>query len=178
MRRGIRFSIAGLVVAGLSLAAGSAWSQKPEAPKPEAKPEATPADTGKHILITPKAIEWADAPPVLPPGAKMAVIEGKPSEPGPFTIRAKFPAGYRIPPHWHPADEHVTVISGTFRMGLGEKFDEKALHDLPVGGFAVMAKGTRHFAMTKGPTIVQIHGIGPWGLTYVNLADDPRQAKK
>jgi quercetin dioxygenase-like cupin family protein len=179
MSRGIRFSITGLVVTTVALAAGSAWSQKPEAAKPEAaKPEAPPPDTGKHILITPTAVQWGDAPPALPPGAKMAVVEGKPSDPGPFTIRAKFPAGYRIPPHWHPGDEHVTVISGTFRMGLGEKFDEKALHDLPVGGFAVMAKGTRHFAMTKGPTIVQIHGIGPWGLTYVNPADDPRLAKK
>jgi quercetin dioxygenase-like cupin family protein len=174
MSRGIRFTVAGLFATALALAGGSAWSQKPEA----AKPEAAPVDTGKHIMITPATVQWGDAPPSLPAGAKMAVVEGNPSDPGPFTIRAKFPAGYRIPPHWHPADEHVTVLSGTFRMGLGEKFDEKALHDLPAGGFAVMAKGTRHFAMARTATVLQIHGIGPWGLTYVNPADDPRLAKK
>jgi quercetin dioxygenase-like cupin family protein len=174
MSRGTRYSIAGLAVAVAALTAGSAWSQKPEG----AKAEPAPADTGKHVMITPSAVQWGDAPPAFPPGAKAAVLEGNPAEPGPFTIRAKFPAGYKIMPHWHPGDEHVTVLSGSFRMGLGEKFDEKALHDLPVGGFAVMAKGTRHFAAAKTATVLQIHGIGPWGLTYVNPADDPRLAKK
>jgi quercetin dioxygenase-like cupin family protein len=168
MSKTIRFLVASLIVAVVALTAGTVWSQKPEAP---------PADTGGHILVTPTDLKWIDSPS-LPPGAKMALVEGKPTEPGPFTIRAKFPAGYRIPPHWHPADEHVTVLSGSFRMGLGEKFDEKALHELPAGGFAVMAKGTRHFAMAKSATIVQLHGIGPWGINYVNPADDPRQAKK
>jgi quercetin dioxygenase-like cupin family protein len=176
MSKSLRFTAAGLVAVPLALAAGVAWSQKPE-PKPEpGKAEAPPADTGKHILVTPSAIQWADGPPSLPPGAKAAVVEGKPNEPGLFTMRVKLPANYKIPPHWHPADEHVTVLSGSFRMGVGEKFDEKALHDLPVGGFAVMAKGTRHFAMSKGVTVLQLHGIGPWGINYVNPADDPRQA--
>lgn len=173
MCKSLRFTIAGLTAITAALAAGNAWSQKPEA----AKVEAPPADTGKHILVLPAAMQWTDAPPALPAGAKVAVLEGKPSDPGPFTMRIKLPANYKIPPHWHPGDEHVTVISGSFRMGLGEKFDEKALHDLPVGGFAVMAKGTRHFAATKGAVVVQVHGIGPWGITYVNPADDPRQGK-
>jgi quercetin dioxygenase-like cupin family protein len=174
MSNGIRFTISSLIVLGVALTASSAWSQKPEAPKPEAPPP----DSGKHIMLPPAAVQWGPAPPTLPAGAQVAVIEGKPTDPGPFTMRIKFPAGYKIQPHWHPGDEHVTVISGTFRMGLGEKFDEKALHDLPAGGFAVMNKGTRHFAMTKGATVVQVHGIGPWGINYVNPSDDPRTAKK
>jgi quercetin dioxygenase-like cupin family protein len=161
-------SLAVLPIALLAAGSTHVFSQKAEPP---------PADTGKHILVTPTEITWTDAPPVLPAGAKMAVIEGNPTEPGLFTMRVKFPSGYRIQPHWHPADEHVTVLSGNFRMGLGEKFDEKALHDLPAGGFAVMAKGTRHFAQTKGATIIQVHAMGPWGLHYVNPADDPRQAQ-
>jgi quercetin dioxygenase-like cupin family protein len=143
-----------------------------------AQPSKVTPDTGQHIMITPADIKWKDAPPALPPGAKVAVIEGDPSKPGLFTMRAKLPSGYRIPPHWHPADEHVTVIAGNFRMGLGDKFSEKALHDLSVGGFAVMVQGTRHFAQAEGETIIQVHALGPWGLNYVNPADDPRKAKK
>jgi quercetin dioxygenase-like cupin family protein len=191
----LRIALALAVFSGASVAAVSLRAEKlhgmqagekpghaaPAAPAAPAAggPAATaPADTGAHIMVKPAEITWGDAPPALPPGAKVAVIEGKPSEAGPFTMRVKFPAGYKIAPHWHPADEHVTVLSGNFRMGVGEKFDEKTLKDLPPGGFAVMVKGTRHFAQAKGPTIVQVHGMGPWGLTYVNPGDDPRLAKK
>lgn len=130
-----------------------------------------------HIMITGTELKWAAGPAALPPGAQMAVLEGDPAQPGLFTMRIKVPANYRIPPHWHPADEHVTVISGSLLMGLGEKFDEKGMTELPPGGFAVMAVGTRHFAMTKKETVVQVHAMGPWGINYVNPADDPRQAK-
>jgi quercetin dioxygenase-like cupin family protein len=169
MAKPLRLAVAAVAVLVLSAASARVWSQKGDPP---------PRDTGKHILVTPADIKWTDAPPVLPPGAKVAVIEGNPAEPGLFTMRVQLPSGYRVPPHWHPADEHVTVIAGNFRMGLGETFDEKALHDLPAGGFAVMARGTRHFAQTQGPTIIQVHAMGPWGLNYVNPADDPRKAKK
>ena len=130
-----------------------------------------------HIMMTEPELKWADAPPSLPPGAKLAVLEGDPAQPGPFTMRVKVPANYKVPPHWHPADEHVTVISGSFFMGLGDKFDKKVMKELTPGGFAVMVTGTRHFAMTKKESVVQVHGIGPWGINYVNPADDPRQAK-
>jgi quercetin dioxygenase-like cupin family protein len=128
-----------------------------------------------HLMVKPENVKWTDGPPSIPPGAKFAVIEGDPKVAGLFTMRFWFPAGYKIAPHWHPADEHVTVISGAFLMGLGEKFDNEKLQTLTTGSFAVMATGTRHFAMTKEETVVQLHGMGPWGINYVNPADDPRK---
>lgn len=127
-----------------------------------------------HIMVVPSDLTWKDGPASLPKGVKSAVTEGDPTKPGPFTMRLKFPANYRIPPHWHPAIEHVTVLSGSFSMGLGETFDESKTTRLPVGGFAVMQVGTRHFAFTSEETTVQLHGVGPWGITYVNPKDDPR----
>ena len=131
-----------------------------------------------HILMTAADISWVDAPPVLPVGAKIAVLEGDPSKPGPFTLRLQFPANYKIAPHSHPADEHVTVISGSFARGMGDVFDESKLEELGPGGFAMMQTGANHFAWSKDGAVVQLHGIGPWGLTYVNAADDPRNATK
>lgn len=133
-----------------------------------------PAD---HIMVMPDEITWADAPPSLPPGAKAAVIEGDFKAVGLFTMRLKLPANYMIKPHSHPADEHITVIEGSFYMGVGEKFDEEAAREIPAGGFAVMLTGTRHYAFSKEGCIIQLHGIGPWGITYVNPADDPRNKK-
>ncbi len=164
-----RLTVLAAVLAVLAVAVVLAQEHKTEGKQEAAKPD--------HIMLTGPELKWVDAPPSLPPGAKLAVLEGEPSQPGPFTMRIKAPAGYKVPPHWHPADEHVTVISGSFYMGLGDKFDEKAMKELAPGGFAVMATGTRHFAMTKKETVVQVHGIGPWGINYVNPADDPRQAK-
>lgn len=129
-----------------------------------------------HILVMAKDVDWKDAPAVLPAGAKIAVLEGDPSKPGPFTLRLQFPADYRIAPHVHPADEHVTVISGTFARGMGDTFDSAKLEELGAGGFAMMKTGSSHFAWSKDGGVVQLHGIGPWGLTYVNPADDPRNA--
>ena len=128
-----------------------------------------------HIMVKPENVKWMDGPPSLPPGAKFAVIEGDPKAAGLFTMRLWFPAGFKIPAHWHPADEHITVISGTFLMGLGDKFDSEKLQALPVGSFGVMLTGTKHFAMVKEETTVQLHGMGPWGINYVNPADDPRK---
>ena len=90
-------------------------------------------------------------------------------------MRVMLPAGYRIPPHYHAAVEHVTVIKGTFKVGMGERYDSSAMTALPAGTFAAVQPGTRHFAEAQGETIVQLHGGGPWGLTYVNPADDPRK---
>jgi hypothetical protein len=131
-----------------------------------------------HVMVVPDGLTWGEGPASLPQGAKIAVIEGDPSKEGPFTMRGKLPANYKIPPHSHPGIEHVTVISGAFYMGLGETFDESKATKLPAGGFAVMDIGTKHFAFTKEETIVQIHGIGPWGINYVNPADDPRNKDK
>jgi quercetin dioxygenase-like cupin family protein len=105
----------------------------------------------------------------------MAVLDGDPTKPGLFTVRLQSPAGYKIPPHTHPTAEHVTVISGTMHLGMGEKFDESAGHELPPGGFAVMPKKMAHFAWSTEDTVIQIHGMGPFQINYVNPADDPRK---
>ena len=129
-----------------------------------------------HAMYSPESIAWTDAPASLPKGAHLSVLEGDPAKPGAFTMRLKLPANFRIPPHWHPADEHVTIIQGTLYLGFGESFDEAKLRMIPTGGFSMMATGVRHFARSGNTeTIVQVHGIGPWGINYVNDADDPRK---
>lgn len=128
-----------------------------------------------HIMVTPEEIKWGECPPALPHGAKCAVVEGDMKAANAlFAYRIKMPDNYRISPHFHPADEHLLVISGVFNMGLGDKFDMSATQPMGAGSFMVMPKGTRHFAWTKGETVVQVYAIGPWGLTYVNPKDDPR----
>ncbi|MBX9590189.1 MAG: cupin domain-containing protein [Hyphomonadaceae bacterium] len=130
----------------------------------------------EHRMIMPADLTWADVPS-LPQGAKVAVLEGNMSEAQPFTVRLRFPANYKLPAHWHPAVERVTVLSGTFNMGMGDKLDEAKTMPLTVGAVAIMQPQTRHFAWTKEETVVQLHGTGPWGITYVNEADDPRKKR-
>jgi anti-sigma factor ChrR (cupin superfamily) len=127
-----------------------------------------------HMMATSDELKWVDIPS-LPPGAKLAVIEGPINQAGPVTFRLRLPANYQIPAHWHPAIEHVTVISGTFNMGTGDKLDQTKTRALTAGSVAIMQPKTNHFAWTKDETIVQVHGMGPWGVTYVNPADDPRK---
>jgi quercetin dioxygenase-like cupin family protein len=129
------------------------------------------------MLYTPKAVKWMDGPPSLPTGAKFAVLEGDPTKEGPFTMRLKVPNGYRIPPHTHPKTERVTVISGTFRLGMGETFDASKMEDLPAGTYGFWPAGMKHYAAAKGETVVQLHGVGPWQIHYLNPADDPRNAR-
>lgn len=119
--------------------------------------------------------KWKDGPGSLPPGAKFAVLEGDPGKDGPFVMRLWLPDGFRIPPHWHPKTERITVISGTFHLGMGEKFDQAKTNAMPAGTYGFWNEGMRHFAWAKGDTVLQLHGIGPWTLTYVNPADDPRK---
>ena len=123
-------------------------------------------------------IVWRDGPPSLPKGAQIAVLEGDPSKEGPFVFRVKVPDGYRIPPHTHPKTERVTIISGTFNIGMGEKFDEKATKALPAGTYGFWEAGMKHFVSIKGETVVQFHGMGPWSIQYVDPKDDPRNQKK
>src|SRR5262249_49279337 len=123
------------------------------------------------------ALKWGPAPPVFPAGAKMAVLQGDPSKPELFTVRLEFPAGYTVAPHVHPTDEHITVISGTFLVGMGEKADFTHPLTLPVGGFVTAGANQPHYARAKGVTIVQVSAIGPFALTYVNPADNPQQQK-
>ncbi|MGI9166833.1 MAG: cupin domain-containing protein [Pyrinomonadaceae bacterium] len=137
-----------------------------------------PADGGKPGINLPTEIEWHDGPAFLPAGAKFAVLEGDPTKEGPFVMRIWFPAGFRIQPHWHPKVERVTVLSGTLNLGMGEKFDQSATRKMPAGTYGFWPAGMRHFAWVKRKTTVQLHGTGPWIFTYVNPADDPRNAKK
>jgi hypothetical protein len=132
------------------------------------------ASVASAIAVVREQIDWKPPPPTLQPGARVAVIEGDPSVAGKlFTLRLLMPDGYRIAPHWHFADEHVTVISGTFRLGHGDTFDTAAMDTLPAGGFAVLPARHHHFALAQGETEVQLHAIGPWKLIYVNPEDDP-----
>jgi quercetin dioxygenase-like cupin family protein len=137
--------------------------------------QAPTASSRQAIVVATGTETWGPAPAILPPGAELAVLEGDPTKTGPYTMRLRMADGYRIPPHFHPADEHVTVLSGTFMVGMGERFDGTALKTLPAGTFGMIPTGMRHFAQAKGATVLQLHGIGPWGLTYVNPADAPKQ---
>lgn len=132
------------------------------------------AESAHHMMVTPDELKWADVPSV-PSGAKVAVIEGPLNEAVPITFRLKFPTDYKLPAHWHPGIEHVTVISGAFNMGTGDKLDASKTKPLSAGSIAIMQPKTTHFAWTKEETIVQVHGVGPWAINYVNLADDPRK---
>src|SRR5262245_13078792 len=167
------------IVALVLLAAASLSSAQGDKDKVK-KAQAAPGKAQQsHTMITPNDVKWGPVPPALPSGAQIAVLSGDPSKAGPFTIRLKAPGGYKIMPHWHPTDENVTVLEGTFVMGVGEKFDEAAAHEMPAGSFVRMSKGTRHYAMAKGETVVQVHAVGPFIINYVNPNDDPRkQAKK
>jgi hypothetical protein len=126
-----------------------------------------------HVMVEPNELKWADVP-TLPPGAKVAVIEGPSNEAVPFMMRLKFPANYKVPAHWHPAIEHLTVLSGTFNMGIGDKLDMTKTKALPPGGVMIIQPKIPHFAWTKEEVMVQVHGVGPWGVIYVDPADDPR----
>jgi quercetin dioxygenase-like cupin family protein len=164
MRAGIFASLL-MALAGTSLV-----SIRADSPHEKAKEKMT--------LFPAAEIKWQEGPPSLPKGAMMAVLEGDPSKEGPFVFRVKFPDGYRVPPHIHPKTERVTVLSGTFNIGMGEKFDEQKTQAMPAGTFGYWPAGMKHFVWAKGETILQFHGVGPWSITYVNASEDPRNQKK
>lgn len=135
-------------------------------------------DTEGHLMVTPEQLEWS-AVGSLPPGAKAAVLEGDPSAPAAFTMRIEFPANYTIPLHTHPVVERVTVLDGTLYFGVGDTFDRDAAHALPEGTLAVMDIGVPMYGFTKDePVVIQINGVGPWGIEYLDPADDPRTASE
>jgi hypothetical protein len=151
--------VAGIIVL-TSVAAASVPAQEQRSAR---------GDTGtdKVIRLTPAEITWTAGPPMLPPGARMAVIEGSFSRLGPFTVRLKFPANYRIPPHWHPVKVTVTVISGSFNMGFGDELDTGKGKMLPVGSIFEMPATIHHFGWTTEETVIQEHGIGPLSVNYL-----------
>ena len=127
-----------------------------------------------HVIVTSETLEWRDVPSMAS-GAKISVLEGDLTAAAPFTFRLKLPADYHLAPHVHPAYERVTVLPGELHFAHGRKFDRGATMPMPVGGFAVMAPDEPMFGYTTGETIIQLHGTGPWGIEYLDPADDPRK---
>jgi quercetin dioxygenase-like cupin family protein len=136
------------------------------------------AQTPAHVMANVADAKWGPAPPMLPPGAQIAVLAGDPGKPAPYTVRLKFPAGYDIPAHSHPTDENVTVVSGDLFMGLGNKLNKTGAMAVGRGGYALAPAGVNHYAFTKAETTILLYGIGPVEFKYVNPADDPRGVKK
>jgi quercetin dioxygenase-like cupin family protein len=132
------------------------------------------AQTPAHLMENLATAKWGPAPPLLPPGAQIAVLAGDPTKAAPYTVRLKFPANYDIRAHSHPTDENVAVVSGELFMGMGTKLDRKAGLGLGVGGFALMPANANHFAYTKSETTIVLYGQGPVEFKYVNASDDPR----
>jgi quercetin dioxygenase-like cupin family protein len=159
-----------LTIALVALAAGTVAATTPK------KAAHSAAKMPDHGLATPADLKWGPAPPAFQPGAELAVLEGSPMGAGPYVVRLKMPDGFKIMPHWHPTTENITVISGTFHLGTGGTFDETKGTELKAGSFGFVGPHMKHFAWATGETIVQVHGMGPFKLVYVNPADDPRKA--
>lgn len=174
--------LASLVTVALLCACAPATAPTPAAAAPiAAAPSPRPVASAalSPLAFTPassvaQTLSWTKAPPAYPPGAEIVVIEGDTSKVGPFTLRLRFPDGYAIAPHSHPFDEHVTVIEGTFMIGMGGTAIRDSVQVMPAGSFVLIPSRTQHYLFMKGVTVVQAHGIGPAALLYVNPSDDPR----
>jgi quercetin dioxygenase-like cupin family protein len=138
-------------------------------------PVAAMAQMMSHAGMQADALKWGPAPPALPPGAQIAVLSGDPGKDGPYVLRVKLPAAYKVPPHTHSQDENVTIISGSMHLGMGPKLDESKGEKLTAGGYAHVAKGMQHSVWFTEPTIIQVHGMGPIDFNYVDPKDDPRK---
>ena len=143
-----------------------------------AQTPATPAPTSQVIVAHAATLAWAPGPPSLPAGAEFVLLEGNPAEAVPLTFRLRFPPNFRIPPHWHSVIEHVTVLSGTLNVGMGEVATYSDGTALTAGSFAAMPAKMVHSAWAgpQGVTL-QLHSVGPWSITYVKPSDDPRAPK-
>jgi quercetin dioxygenase-like cupin family protein len=136
--------------------------------------EAHEAYQGVHIAVAPADLQWQPGPGSLPQGAEFVVIEGNPAEPGPLTLRLKFPANYQVPAHTHPAIEHITVLSGALNVGRGDRLDEAVSTRMDTGSFVVMPVGHSHYVWTDEAVELQLHSMGPWGIDYIDPDNDPR----
>jgi quercetin dioxygenase-like cupin family protein len=153
--------LAGAAAVLLAAHAGLAHAQKAATPKPA-------------------KLSWGPAPPTLPAGARMAVVSGDPTKAGPFTLDLAFPNGYRIPSHFHPSTENVTVKSGTLLFGMGDKLDRKGMKPMKRGESSSIPANMHHFVQAKGKTTVEVSSTGPFVINYVNASEDPQKnvAKK
>ena len=166
------------VVAATSLMVVAADKSEKTSKASSKSSAAATATKSEHKIVTLSDVQWGDAPASLPPGAKMAVLDGDPGKAGSFTIWLKAPAGYRVPPHTHPTTERVTGISGNGRLGMGEKFDETAAKDVTPGTFVVLPAEMAHFAYFPQESVIQVQSEGPFQIKYINPSDDPRGPKK
>lgn len=133
---------------------------------------------GPDIVLAPVDMRWGQAPQFLPQGAEMALLEGDPARPGPFTIRLRLPPDYYLPPHRHITAERITVVTGALRLGPGSVPDKQKARQLEAGSFAALSANNYHYAFTEGTTVLQLHGRGPWQIMYADPADDPRKKQK
>lgn len=133
---------------------------------------------GEHQLINLDQVKWGPAPPSLPPGIEAAILSGDPSKRGVFVVAIRGPQGYKVPPHWHSTDEHVTVLSGSFTMGMGDKLDASAGTTLSPGGYALMSRRMHHWGVSTSPFVIQVQAMGPFDIHYIDPADDPTRSKK
>ena len=138
------------------------------------------AQTQPHVIQAEKEAQWGPAPPLLPPGAQIAVLAGDPGKPAPYTVRLKFPANYAIPAHSHPTDENVVVTSGAVTFGMGDELKKGAATNktIGVGGYFLATASMNHFAYTTAESTIVLYGVGPVEFKYVKASDDPRNAKK
>jgi quercetin dioxygenase-like cupin family protein len=166
-----------IIIAAATLGTRAVIAQKPGETKKAGPPATKKAASAapKHVLLAPGDLKWGPAPDALPPGAQLAVVDGDPSKAAPFSVQIKFPAGYRVPPHWHPNDENVVVLSGTFMVGMGDKMDESSMQSLAAGGYGKVPRQMHHYAMAKTEATIHLYGMGPFAITYVNPSDDPRK---
>lgn len=165
LMRSARFGGLALTLALLAASSGQT---------PMTAQEPSPGQAQMHLYPAAE-LKWGRGPASLPPGAQVVVLEGDPAREGAFTMRLRLPDGYQVGPHYHSGVEHVTVIAGTFNVGVGDKFDKAATKPMRAGTFGYWPPPMRHFAWAEGETILQLHGSGPWTVTYVNPADDPRK---
>jgi quercetin dioxygenase-like cupin family protein len=155
-----------IIIAAVLSAACSKSSSSNDVPS-------APTGQASHSVGAQNSEQWGPAPAIFPPGAEMAVLQGDPSKTEEFTVRLRLPNGYKIPPHTHPTTENVTVLTGTFLAGSGTQFVESQLEPIGQNGFLSIPAEHAHYAMARGLTVVQVHAIGPFALTYVNAADNP-----
>jgi quercetin dioxygenase-like cupin family protein len=126
------------------------------------------------MALTPPEMKWSPQGALALPGMEQTNLVGDPAKPGPYTIRLTFPAGYKVAAHTHPDSREVTILSGTWYTGYGDKFDTEKLKALPAGSFYTEPANVSHFVEVREPVLVQVSGMGPSGRKFVNPADNPK----
>ena len=169
---GFVFAILLALPASLDLAAASARQARIDAQKPAAHY----ATHTRTRVLRAGSLVWQPEKS-LPSGAESVVLEGDPSKPGLVILRLKMPDGYRVPPVWHPAADRFTVLSGTYHLGVGPKFDKSKTVALRAGDFAWLSPAAPHYGWCTGETVLEITGLGPFVTNQVNSGKDSRHAK-